>query len=100
MSVIPPLRVAAEGDTAVFNCLDRSGLQISGVRWILNGLLVESLHPTFEITFSRDLALGTLFVNNVTAQNNAVIRCIASVDSEEIMSTNEARLLVQGMVGE
>ena len=91
----------AEGDTAFFNCLDSSGLQISGVRWISNGLLMESLNPTYiDIRFSRDLALGTLFVNNVTAYNNAVIRCIASVDSEEIMSTNEARLLVQGMVGE
>ena len=99
--VLPTVEhVGIVGDRAIFNCLPRSNVLISGVRWTVNGSLLEAQDlPNVVAEFSPiGNGLGTLLVSDLSELfNNTLIGCIATVDSVEISSSNEPILLVQGM---
>ena len=92
--------VGIVGGLAIFNCLPRSNVLISGVHWTVNGSLLEAQDlPNVVAEFSPiGNGLGTLLINDLSEFfNNTLIGCIATVDSVEISSSNEPILLVQGM---
>ena len=82
------------GDTA-FTCRGTSAVQ--QIQWLVNGTQLEDLDQRNGIEHDVTFGLGHLTFRNISVEyNDTTIQCIVALTSGEILSSNNATLLVQG----
>ncbi len=90
-------RVTFPGMNFTFECQPHNSGPIQQFQWLLNGTRLEDLNQTERIMTHTTTIFGLLNFNIISVEyNDTTIQCIVTLTSGEVISSNNATLLVQG----
>ncbi len=96
--IIPTEEVTIPGMMSTYVCQSINTGNIQQFQWLLNGTRLEDLNKTDRIrTVNLDQIIGIIHFNNITVDyDNTTIQCKVTLPSGVVISSSNAKLLVQG----